>query len=474
MAKDIAEFRKSASKSVEKTIAKSMDKIKTDDLNTVIAFSDAAVSLAEKEEGCQLLGDPDRALFGVPYLVSDNISTKGITTTCASKIMEGYIPPYDGFVIERLNEVGAVLLGKANMMEFGILGAHGKDGLAKNPWDKNKKSGPSGGCAAAVSAGEVPFALSSDAGGILRVSASYCGVFGFRPSYGAVSRFGLIYCTGSMDQIGVVASTVSDIVTVMEIISGNDKRDTTSLPEKIEFRDETTKKSDKPLLGIRIGVPSEYFKGIEPAVEKAFYEALSAFEKAGATVSKCSLPNTKYSMAVHDIIFSGECSAMLAKYDGTRFGPRETADNWHEMVAKTRALFGPVVQRKIMLGVHLLSVGQYNDYYVKALKTRTLIAAELEEAFSSFDILVSPTTPITSPPLDGTCCYGCSHEMSAFSPAIAGVDLAGLPAISIPCVLCDMPSGIQLIGGYKKDAVILKAAEVFEKQTNCVKTPDVI
>ncbi|WNY25797.1 amidase family protein [Methanolapillus millepedarum] len=473
MVKDISEFKKSAASSREKTVASSLDKIKKDDLNAVVTVSDAAVALSKGECKCEC-GSSESPLFGVPYFVSDNFSTKGIETTCASKIMKGYVPPFDGFAIDRMRETGAVLLGKANMMEFGILGASSAYGPVKNPWDKTKKAGPSGGCAAAVSAGVVPVALSSDAGGILRVSASYCGVYGFRPTYGAVSRFGLIYCTGSMDQISVVATKVADIAAVMETISGHDGRDTTSLPEKVCCKIGAAK-SDKPLEGVKIGVPEEYLKEVDPAVEKVFKDTLSVFEKLGAKVSPCSLPNTRYSMAVHDIIFAGESSAMLAKFDGTRFGPRVPADNWHEMIAKTRGLFGPVVQRRIMLGVHLLTVGQYQDYYMKALKTRTLIVSELEKALAEYDFLVCPTTPKTAPPLGDACSAGCAGEMSAFSPAIAGVDLAGLPAISVPCGFSNqMPVGFQLIGGFLKDADLLKAAEAFEKQTDYVKNPEVI
>ncbi|MDV0446819.1 Glutamyl-tRNA(Gln) amidotransferase subunit A [Methanosarcinaceae archaeon Ag5] len=472
MVKDISEFKKSAASSREKTIASSLDQIKKDDLNIIITVSDAAVAASKGE--CQCGCGKDSTLCCVPYIVSDNFSTKGIETTCASQIMKGYVPPFEGFAIDRMTEAGAVLLGKANMMEFGILGAGSAYGPMKNPWDKTKKAGPSGGCTAAVSAGEVPVALSSDAGGILRVSASYCGVYGFRPSYGAVSRFGLIYCSGSMDQIGVAATTVADVAAVMETISGHDNRDTTSLPEKMCYKINFEAK-EKPLEGVKIGVPEEYLENVNPDVLKAFNEALSVFEKLGAKVSKCTLPSTKYSMAAHDVIFAGESSAMLAKFDGTRFGPRVAADNWHDMIAKTRGLFGPVVQRRIMLGVHLLTVGQYQDYYVKALKTRTVIVSELEKALNEYDFLVCPTTPNTAPPMGEACSAGCAGEMSAFSPAIAGVDLAGLPAISIPCGFAGkMPVGMQLIGSSFKDADVLKAAEAFEKQTDYVKNPEVI
>ena len=453
----ISEFKKLG----DKAVAESLDKIKKDDLGTFITIS------ADKKSG-------SGSLAGIPIAVADNISTKGVETTCASKILKGYVPPFNGRAVDDLEAAGAVIVGKTNMTEFGILGAAGAYGPVKNPWDKTKKGGPSGAAAAVVS-GVVPAALSSDAGGLLRVSAAYSGAVAFRPSYGAVSRFGLIYYTGSLDQIGVAASSVSDVVTIMDIISGNDNRDTTSLPGKMSYSDKI-KTGDKPLTGCKIGIPEEYLEGVESGVLKTFEEAVAALEKLGAVCKKMSLPNTKYSLAAHDIISAGESSAMLAKYDGTRFGPRAEADNWHEMVAKTRSLFGPVTQRRIMLGIYLLMAKQYNDYYMKSLKTRTLIVNEFEAAFKEYDLLISPTAVRTAPSIEGCSCgAGCDGEFGAYSAAIAGVDLAGLPAATIPCGFVDgMPAGLQIIGGYQKDANVIAVADAFEKATDFIKTPEAI
>ena len=417
----------------------------------------------------------DGSLFGLSFAVADNFSTKSIETTCGSKILKGYIPPFDGFAVEEMKKAGAVLAGKLNLAEFGVLGASSTIGAVKNPWDSSKKGGPCGSAAAVVS-GTVPVALASDAGGLSRVAASYCGASAFKPSYGAISRFGLIYTAGSMDQIAVTATTVSNITKVLGIISKNDDRDTTSLPEKLDYVCKIKSNDDKPLSGLKIGIPQEYLQGADDGVEKAFSEAVLTLEKLGAVCESCSLPNTKYVQTVHDIISAGESSAMLAKYDGTRFGPHIQADNWHEMAAKTRALFGPAVQRRIILGIYLLSVAQYQDYYVKSLQTRTLIVNEMETALKKYDLLISPTTLKTAPTLGTSCRAGCDDEFSSFSAAIGSVDLVGLPAASVPCGFVDkMPVGLQIIGGYLNDAAVIQAMEAFEKHTDfSKKTPGVI
>ena len=451
----ISEFKKLG----DKAVATSLDKIKKDDLGTFITVS------ADKKSG-------SGPLAGIPIAVIDNISTKGVETTCSSKILKGYVPPFSGKSIDDLEAAGAVIVGKTNMVEFGILKAISTVGPVKNPWNKSKKGGPSG-SAAAVASGLVPAAICSDAGGLLRVSASFCGTAAFKPSYGAVSRFGLIYYTGSLDQIGVTATTVSDMVTVLDVISGNDDRDTTSLPEKLDYSGKI-KSGCKPLEGCKIAIPEEYLDGISDDVMTAFEESVSVLKALGATCTKISLKTAKYMQSVHDIISAGESSAMLAKYDGTRFGPRAESGNWHEMIAKTRAFFGPIVQRRIMLGIYLLMAGQYNDYYMKSMQTRTLIVDELGSVLKEYDLLISPTTKTVAPDLNGACCGGCDDEFSSYSAAIAGSDLAGLPAATIPCgYIGGLPAGLQIIGGYLEDAKVIAAAEAFEKAID-VKSPEVI
>lgn len=457
MTKDIAAFKAAGSKAV----ADSLDKIKKDDLGTFITVCSDAKSTGSGP------------LAGIPIAVSDNISTTGIETTCASKILKGYVPPFSGKIVDDLENAGAVIIGKTNMTEFGLLGAASAYGPVKNPRDASKKGGPSA-SAAAVAAGEVPAALCSDAGGLLRVSASFCGTAAFKPSYGAISRFGLIYYTGSLDQIGVTATTVSDAVTVLDIISGNDNRDTTSLPEKMNYS-EKIKTGDKPLDGFKIGIPEEFLEEVSADVLKTFEDAVASFEKLGAKCTRFSLKTAKYMQTVHDIIAAGESSAMLAKFDGTRFGPRVEADNWHEMISKTRGLFGSVARRRIMTGIYLLMAGQYNDYYMKSMQTRTLIVEEFESVFKEYDLLISPTAKTVAPDLGGACCGGCDSELSSYSAAIAGVDLAGLPAASVPCgFVGNLPAGLQIIGGYLEDAKVIAAAEAFENATDFVKFPEAI
>lgn len=449
MTKDIASFKAAG----DKAVAESLEKIKKDDSGIFIAACGDAKAAGSGP------------LSGIPIAVSDNISTKDVETTCGSKILKGYVPPFSGKAVDDLTNAGAVIVGKTNMVEFGILGAVSTKGPVKNPLDNTRKGGPSG-SAAAVAAGIVPAAVCSDVGGLLRVSASFCGTAAFKPSYGAVSRFGLIYYTGSLDQIGVTATTVSDVVTVMDVLSGNDNRDTTSLPDKMVYS------GGKPLSGCKIGIPEEFLEGVSADVMKTFDEAVATLEKLGATCKKFSMNTAKYMQPVHDIIAAGESSAMLAKYDGTRFGPRAEADNWHEMIAKTRALFGPVVERRIMLGIHLLMAGQYNDYYMKSMQTRTLIIEEFESVFKEYDLLISPTAKDVAPELGGACGAGCDQEFSSYSTAIAGVDLAGLPAATVPCgFVGKLPAGLQIIGGYLKDADVIAAAEAFEKAAD-VKSPE--
>ncbi|MDY0266072.1 MAG: amidase family protein [Methanimicrococcus sp.] len=439
----------------EKAVAKSLNKMKKEDFGIFATICENAKPVGSG------------SLSGVPIVLSDNISLKDIETTCRSQILKGYIPPFDGAAVEKLKNAGAVLIGKTNMAEFGILGAASTCGPVSNPLDKTKKGGPSG-SAAAVSSGIVPAAVCSDAGGLLRVSASYCGTVSFKPSYGAVSRYGLIYYAGSLEQIGVTASTVSDVVAVLDVLSGHDARDTTSLPEKINYSAKI-KSGDKPLTGFKIGIPLEFLEDVDTSVLRTFEESVAVFEKLGAVCEKISLKTASWMQPVHDIIAAGESSAMLSRYDGTRFGPRAKADNWHDMVAQTRALFGPVVQRRIMLGVHLLTTGQYQDYYMKSLQIRTLIVDEFDSVFNNYDLLISPTTNTVAPDLNGVCVGGCGFELSSYSAAMAGTDLAGLPVATVPCGnIGHLPVGLQMMSGYLMDENVIAAADAFEKAIDFV------
>lgn len=430
-------------------------------------------------------GNKGKKLRGIPVVLSDNISTCGIETTCASNILKGYIPPFEGDAERKLKKEGAVLLGKANINEFALPNSVSFLGDTKNPHDNRYSAGPVGGCAAVVSKGIVPIAIASDAGGAARLSAAYCGVVGFRPTYGAISRYGLISYSGSTDQISVLGSCVQDCAKVAKILGGHDKRDTMSLPKKIKFDSEIRKLSklnksvfeaddfDDRILNIikfpisdtKIGIPKEYVESADTDLKDLFCQAVDVFKKAGAKCEICTLDSADYSSEIHEIITSGEASAMLAKYDGTRFGQRLDDDNWHDMVAKTRSLFGEGVQEKIMLGTYLLKSDQIDIYY-RALKLRTDVINEFNKLFNEYDLLISPTS-LSLPPRSDSSFKRNDIGENLSEKTVVGVNLAGLPAVSVPFrSYKNMPFGIQIIGPPKKDASVLKAAYVFEKKTN--------
>jgi aspartyl-tRNA(Asn)/glutamyl-tRNA(Gln) amidotransferase subunit A len=416
-------------------------------------------------------------LLGIPYLAKDNILTKGVKTTAASKILENYIAPYDATVIKKLRSAGAVLLGKTNLDEF----AHGAStensafGPTRNPWDISRvPGGSSGGSAAAVAAQMCIFALGTDTGGSIRYPAAFCGVFGLKPTYGRASRFGLISMTSSTDVPGPITKTAEDALIVLKAITGIDKNDPTTIDEQL-INSAPILRANK-LKGIRIGLPKEYFiDGMDDGVKKTIEKAIEELKKLGAEFKKISLPHAKYGIPVYYIITPSEISSNLARFDGIKYGLSLADGGLIDIYKKTRGQgFGPEAKRRIMLGTYALSAGYYDAYYLKAQKVRTIIKNEMDEALKKVDCLLTPVSPHvafkigskSSDPL----------KMYLEDIFVTGASLAGLPAASIPCGFArpkdgseDMPIGLQLIGGRFKEEVLLNIGRIYEEKAERAK-----
>ena len=447
--------------SAEEVTASYLDVIGKSKINGFTAVSETALDEARKidSEG------HEGVLAGVPIAIKDNISTIGLPTTCGSKILEGYVPPYDAHVIEKLKAAGAVIIGKANMDEFamGTSTESSHYGATLNPWDNERvPGGSSGGSAAVVAAGEAPVALGSDTGGSVRCPAAYCGVVGLKPTYGAVSRYGLVSYANSLDQIGPLATNVTDVAVLMDVVGGHDARDSTSMKHENNYQDAL--KDD--VEGLKIGVPEEYFgEGIDEAVEKAVWDAIHKFEDMGATHEKVSMPHTKYALASYYIIAMSEASSNLARFDGTRYGYRADGIDWHDMASKTRAEgFGDEVKRRILLGTYALSAGYHDKYYLKALKVRTLVKQDFEKALANVDVLMAPTMPAPAFKIGEKIDDPLSLYLADVNTV--PINLAGVPSISVPCGLAEgMPVGLQIIGNHFDENTIIRAAYNFEQNT---------
>lgn len=411
---------------------------------------------------------PSGKLFGIPMGIKDNIVTKDVETTCASKILEGFNSVYDATVMNKLNAENGILVGKLNMDEFAMGGSTENSFYKKtvNPFDhKAVPGGSSGGSAAAVAASLVPFSLGSDTGGSIRQPASYCGVVGMKPTYGRVSRFGLVAFASSLDQIGPITRNVKDNATVLEVISGLDPHDSTSAPvDNVDF----TSQIDKDIKGLRVAVPKEYLgEGVSEEVKASVQAAIKALEKMGATVEEVSLPNSKYGVATYYILSSSEASANLARFDGIRYGYQaEGAQNLEELYKKTRQEgFGDEVKRRIMLGTYALSSGYYDAYYKKAQKVRTLIKQDFEHVFENYDIIVGPTAPTTA--FDIGAQINDPLTMYANDILTIPINLAGLPSMSIPCGESNgRPIGLQLIGKPFDEKTLYNVAYNYEQIFN--------
>jgi len=424
-------------------------------------------------------------LTGIPIAVKDNMCTKGILTTCSSKILSNYLPPYDATIVTKLKEAGAVIVGKTNLDEFamGSSTENSAFGPTRNPVDLERvPGGSSGGSAAAVAGDETIYALGSDTAGSIRQPASFCGVVGLKPTYGRVSRYGLIAMASSLDQIGPLTKTVGDAAIVLSAIEGRDEFDSTSAGKDIHYaaleerlkqllmRIEEGREADRPLAGIKIGIPNEYFaKGIDPAVEKEIRGAILAMEKLGASIDGVSLPNTEYALACYYVIAPSEISANLARYDGIKYGssaaagsqPSETG-NLLETYLKTRGQYlGKEARRRVVLGAYVLSAGYHDAYYLKAQKIRSLIQRDFEKAFEKFDVLVAPTSPTVAFRLGERAADPVKMYLSDIYTVPAS--LAGISAVSVPCGLVDgLPVGLQVIGQRFNDETVLRVAGIYE------------
>ncbi|MDR1070334.1 MAG: Asp-tRNA(Asn)/Glu-tRNA(Gln) amidotransferase subunit GatA [Gracilibacteraceae bacterium] len=402
-------------------------------------------------------------LTGVPAALKDNICLAGAVTTCASRTLADFRPPYSATAAEKLLRAGAVVLGKLNMDEFAMGSSTEYSAFfpTHNPWDLARvPGGSSGGAAAAVAVGMAPYAIGSDTGGSIRQPASFCGVVGMKPTYGAVSRYGLVAFASSLDQIGPLTRTVADNALVLAAIAGHDPKDSTSAPN--EPGDYSAGLAEGAR-GLKIGLPKEFFRaGLASGVEKAVRDSARRLESLGAEIGECSLPHMDYAIAAYYLIAPAECSSNLARYDGVRYGLRAPAADMIDMFQASRSAgFGPEVKRRVMLGTYALSAGYYDAYYLQAQKLRTLIRQDYERVFAAYDVILSPTAP--------TAAYRFGEMSDPLSMYMGDiytipVNLAGLPAISLPVGLTDgMPVGVQFIGRHFEEALLYRAAFALEQ-----------
>ena len=431
--------------------------------------AEAALAQAEAADRWLQSGRPVHPLTGIPIALKDNLCTKGVRTTCASRILENFVPPYDATVVGRLKEAGAVFIGKTNMDEF-AMGSSTENsalGLTVNPWDLDRiPGGSSGGSAAAVAADACIAALGSDTGGSIRQPAAMCGVVGLKPTYGRVSRYGLVAFASSLDQIGPLTKDVTDCALLMSAIGGHDPLDSTSAD--IPMGD-YARALNRDLSGLRVGIPKEYFiDGMDPEVLHAVQEAVRTMENLGAKTREVLLPHTGYATATYYILATAEASSNLARYDGVKYGSRfKPTRDLLDMYMKTRQSgFGPEVKRRIMLGTYALSSGYYDAYYRKAQCVRTLIKSDFDEAFKQVDVIVTPTAPSaafkigekTQDPL----------QMYLSDIFTISVNIAGIPAVSLPCgfTKTGLPIGLQIMGRPFGETTILNAAYAYEQATD--------
>jgi len=433
----------------------------------VTITEDAALAQA-READERIKSGKSSPLTGIPALIKDNMCTRGVKTTCSSKMLENFVPPYDAAVVEKLKAAGMVMLGKGNMDEFAMGSSTENSAFfaTRNPWDlKRVPGGSSGGSAASVAAGEAVYALGSDTGGSIRQPAGFCSVVGLKPTYGLVSRYGLVAFASSLDQIGPLAKDATDCALVMNVIAGHDTRDSTSVDRPVP---DYTKSLVSDLKGLRIGVPNEYFvKGMESGVEQVMRQAIAKLEELGAKVEwEVSLPSTPYALACYYIIAPSEAMANLARYDGVKYGfsAREAENMWDAMEKTRQYGFGPEVKRRIMLGTYALSAGYYEAYYLKAQKVRTLISREFAHAFTKYDALITPTSPTvpfrigekTEDPL----------QMYLSDVCTLPINIGGIPGMSVPAGFVDgLPVGMQILGKPFSEETLFRVAYAYEQAT---------
>ncbi|MEA1894752.1 MAG: Asp-tRNA(Asn)/Glu-tRNA(Gln) amidotransferase subunit GatA [Euryarchaeota archaeon] len=447
--------------SAEDVVAEHLEQIRKGKFNTFITVAEGQSRKRARLIDSRELKSGGK-LAGVPIAIKDNMSTTGIRTTCASHILDGYIPPYDATVVERLYAEGAIVIGKTNMDEFamGTSTESSYYGPTKNPHNPTRvPGGSSGGSAATVAAGEVAISLGSDTGGSVRCPASFCGVVGLKPTYGAVSRYGLVSYANSLEQIGPIASNVEDVAFLYSIIAGHDPKDSTSVEVDTEIN------IDCDVEGLTIGIPSQYFgEGIDPEVESAVWDGIHRLEGEGATYSAVDMPHTDYALAAYYIIAMSEASSNLARFDGMRYGLRTEDKDWSTTFSEVRALgFGEEVKRRIILGTFSLSTGYHDKYYLKALQVRTLVKQDFDLAFKDIDVLIAPTMPMPA--------FRIGELVDPLSQYLADVNtvpinLAGVPSVSVPCGSTQgLPIGMQIIGRYFDEPRILGVAAAVEQSS---------
>lgn len=439
--------------------------------NTIKAYvtltKEQALNQAKKAEG-KIKDGVISPLCGIPLAIKDNICTEGTKTTCSSKILENFIPPYDSTVINKLKEQESILIGKTNLDEFamGSSTENSAFGHTRNPWDITRiPGGSSGGSAAAVAADMCIAALGSDTGGSIRQPAAFCGVVGLKPTYGRVSRYGLVAFASSLDQIGPITKNVKDSAILLNIISGHDRYDSTSSDISVP---DFTSAVGRDIKGIKFGVPKEYFiEGMDREVEEAIRTAIKKLESLGAIPVEISLPHTGHAVAAYYILATSEASSNLARYDGVKYGSRVEGEDLIDMYMKTREKgFGAEVKRRIILGTYTLSSGYYDAYYKKAQQVRTLIRQDFVKAFEKVDVIVTPTTP--TPSFKAGEKTGSPLQMYLADIFTISVNLAGVPGISVPCGFTsqNLPVGLQIIGRHFDEESILKIAYAYEQSTD--------
>jgi aspartyl-tRNA(Asn)/glutamyl-tRNA(Gln) amidotransferase subunit A len=432
--------------------------------------ADYALAQAQQVDAQIAAGEEIGLLAGIPIAIKDNMCTQGIRTTCGSRILQNFVPPYDSTVTQRLAQAGAVMVGKTNMDEFAMGSSTESSAfqVTANPWDLSRvPGGSSGGSAAAVAGGECPIALGSDTGGSIRQPASFCGVVGMKPTYGLVSRYGLVAYASSLDQIGPFARSVEDAAILLGAIAGHDPKDATSL--KVSVPDYAAALSPKLKPGTKVGLITETFgEGLDPEVDKAVHAAVAVLKSLGAEVIEISCPMFRYGLPTYYIIAPSEASANLARYDGVKYGYRAgNPESLMEMYTQTRSEgFGPEVKRRIMVGTYALSAGYYDAYYLKAQKVRTLIKQDFERAFEQVDVLVCPTAPTTAFKVGDNADDPLSMYLNDLMTI--PVNLAGLPGLSLPCGFDrqGLPIGLQIIGNVLEEEKVLQVAYAYEQATD--------
>lgn len=466
--RDLLEKKEITSVALVEKIFERIDAVEEDMASFLALYKEEALEKAEVIDAKYEAGEPLGDLAGIPIAVKDNMCTIGKKTTCGSKMLENFIPPYDATVIEKLEDAGAIIIGKTNMDEF-AMGSSTENSafqVSKNPWNLDYvPGGSSGGSASAVTAGEAFGALGSDTGGSIRQPASLCGIVGIKPTYGLVSRYGLIAYASSLDQIGPLSKDVEDAAIMLNAIAGHDERDSTSAPnDKIDYK----KALVNDVKGMKIGVPKEYFgEGVNPKVKALIYKALEQLVALGAEYEEISLPYTEYALPTYYIIAPAECSSNLARFDGIRYGYRaDKFEGVDDLFTKSRTEgFGEEVKRRIMMGTHSLASGYYDAYYNRAMKVRTLIRGDFDKAFEKYDCIITPTAPDKAFKIGEKTDDPLAMYMSDI--CTVPVNIAGVPAISVPAgFIDDMPIGMQIIGQHFDEETIIKVAYTFEQNTD--------